>query len=180
MFQFCGSERFRDAFDSPFGPDFVLIQLDTDVCQEKGFDVCRNQDGKDLLPEELAKCVQAKLIEVINKGAGRDNYFDEITHRVLFSIAVDCMECWLLPFFCETVQQSETTLECLGLLNVLLVKKGLKKIEPRRKRNERYVEIMRNKDLFEGPENKAKYTQNPSMKLFIEQELAKLPTTTTP
>ena len=73
--------------------DYVLIHIDTDVCEEPGFDVSRRAaDGRSLRPEELIEQVKLKLIAAMDPEFCARN-----AARIVFAIAVDSIECWLLP-----------------------------------------------------------------------------------
>jgi hypothetical protein len=73
--------------------DYVVVHIDTDVCEEPGYDVSRRAaDGRPLLPEEIIEEVAKKLVEAM--GA---DFFARNAARIVFAIAVDAIECWLLP-----------------------------------------------------------------------------------
>lgn len=104
-------------FDGAFSTnDYVVIQIDTDVCEEKHFDV---------FPKTLAdsdhdafyELVQNKIIEWINscgvpinrRKARRFKFyqakrkkiptiFEYYKDRIIFAISVHSIECWLLAY----------------------------------------------------------------------------------
>lgn len=45
--------------------DYIVIHIDTDVCDEKGFDVPKNDHDGPLSPEALASCVASRLREAM-------------------------------------------------------------------------------------------------------------------
>ncbi|MCA9709073.1 MAG: hypothetical protein KDK70_24725 [Myxococcales bacterium] len=74
--------------------DYVVIHIDTDVCEDAGFDVPRRAPatGDALDPNALRTAVIERLIEWLGEG-----FYAAHGHRVLFAIAVESIECWLLP-----------------------------------------------------------------------------------
>ncbi len=95
--------------------DFVVVHVDTDVCEEKGFDVLRRVDGRELTTEELISAVEQRLRDAIGET------FTAIESRVIFAIAVNSIECWLLPvlFDHEPAKAAKTT-GCLKTANDVL------------------------------------------------------------
>lgn len=62
VFEYCGSSKFRGAFQYN---EYIIIQIDTDVSEEKHYDVPRYENGVELTPEELIKNVISKFKEII-------------------------------------------------------------------------------------------------------------------
>lgn len=81
--------------------DLLVIHVDTDVCDEVGFGVPKVDD-----PDKLATAVQERLCTEMGPG-----FCSEFASRVLFAIAVDEIECWLLPllFDDQKAKQGKTT-----------------------------------------------------------------------
>lgn len=72
--------------------DYLIIHIDTDVQEEPGFGVPRMETGRPLSTEVCAERVIERLQDEIDPAFFRDH-----AHRILFAIAVDTIECWLLP-----------------------------------------------------------------------------------
>jgi hypothetical protein len=73
--------------------DYVVVHIDTDVSEEPGYDVShRAADGRPLSPEELIEQVALKLVSAM----GQD-FYTRHAARIVFAVAVDAIECWLLP-----------------------------------------------------------------------------------
>ncbi len=72
--------------------DYIVIHIDTDVSEQKGYDVPWRQEGRELSVEELVGKVADKLGILI--GA---EYYAAHRERFVFAIAVHAIECWLLP-----------------------------------------------------------------------------------
>ncbi|WP_143393884.1 hypothetical protein [Fimbriiglobus ruber] len=143
--------------------DFVVIQIDTDVQEEPGFDVPRREGGSELsLPDRVARVI-ARL-----KRDVEPEFCTAHEHRILFAIAVDSIECWLLPLLYVNNKAQKTT-GCLDAANDTLRKKkmdGLSSAEgtkfPRAyERASR--EYTKQKSLTKHR------SRNPSLELFVKQ-----------
>ncbi len=93
--------------------DYVVIQIDTDRCRDPGFDVSdRAADGRLLGPEELIEQVRLRLVKEMDRDSapGRE-LFEQYGHRIVLAIAVDEVECWLLPLLydSEPVKKAKIT-----------------------------------------------------------------------
>lgn len=94
--------------------DWILIHVDTDVCDQPGFDVSRTDD-----PEALARAVEARLWSLMG-----DEFCQTEGHRVVFAIAVDEVECWLLPLlFADQPKKRSKTTGCLEAANRELIRR---------------------------------------------------------
>lgn len=85
--------------DALVNTDYLVIQIDTDVCEEPGFDV-----GPKVLAdsnqEDFYNLVQAKLIEWIDSfEPDTYNYYQE---KFIFAIAIHSLECWLIAYYCKS------------------------------------------------------------------------------
>jgi hypothetical protein len=83
-------EEFHAAFQFN---DFVIVQLDTGVCEEKGYNVPKTINGIAHSPEDLVNLVKVKLRNIIGNNA---TVYPEGFH---YAIAVHDIECWLLPLW---------------------------------------------------------------------------------
>lgn len=95
--------RFVEPLDSGFR-DYLIVQIDTDVSEQKGYDVPWREAGRDLTPAELVERVIARL----RRAAGEER-FDRYRDRLLFAISVHSIECWLLPLFYSDNKRSKVT-----------------------------------------------------------------------
>lgn len=87
--------------------DYVIVHIDTDVCEEPGYDVSRlRSDGKALALEELIEQVRLRLVTAMDA-----DFYAKHADRVVFAIAVDSIECWLLPLLYEgeAAKKAKTT-----------------------------------------------------------------------
>jgi hypothetical protein len=142
--------------------DYLVIHIDTDVQEEAGFDVPRREGGKELAVSDRVDRVIIRLKQDI------DNDFELANaHRILFAIAVDTIECWLLPLLCDVKKAAKTT-GCLESANRALRKADRNGLSAREKKFiEAYEEASSNyrkrKTLLECRD------RNPSLELFIMQ-----------
>jgi ribosomal protein L18 len=81
--------------------DWVVVQVDTEVCEEVGFDVARSVDGKPRSVEELVNAVRSRLLTEM----GGD---EEAAARTIFAVAVNELECWLLPLLFDRSEASSS------------------------------------------------------------------------
>lgn len=99
--------------------DYVVLHIDADVCEEPGFDVPRRAEGVALDADQLAEAIQARLIQEMGETYGA------VRERVVFAIAVDSVECWLLPaLFPDRLALRAKTTGCLESANDELRRQG--------------------------------------------------------
>ena len=136
--------------------DYLVIHIDTDVCDHTGYDISR----KGLDPAQLREAAKACLVEWM--GA---DFHARHGHRVLFAIAVDTIECWLLPLLeGKRAKQSKTT-GCDKAANAALKRAGRDSLD--RSKLHRYAEEAapyrkRKTLLTKGP-------LNPSLGAFLDE-----------
>jgi len=98
--------------------DYLVIHIDTDVQEEKGFDVSRREGGMELKPLVRVNRVIERLRKEIDPA-----FYQENINKILFAVAIDTIECWLLPLLYED-KKSEKTTGCLKAANLRLRKNG--------------------------------------------------------
>jgi len=159
VFEYCKSNYFKEAFQRN---DYLIIQIDTDVCNEKHYDVKDTRpDGTKKTPPELIKDVKLKFKEVIG-----NELYDKHKERIIFAICVNAIECWLLPIYYSD-KTKEKTNNCLYKLN----NKLKYKINPEAKNPDLYDDISRK--YCKHQELLKLYKKNPSLKIFIEELMSK-------
>ncbi|HVV86058.1 MAG TPA: hypothetical protein VHE35_23525 [Kofleriaceae bacterium] len=115
VFDWLRQGRYREALQMT---DIVVIHVDTDVCERKGFDVSRRQDGRDLSDVELVASVIAKLSGLIDAA-----FLLEHGHSLVFAIPVNEIECWLLPLLFDN-KKAGKTMGCCEAASHELRKRG--------------------------------------------------------
>lgn len=82
---------------------FVIIQIDTDVCDE--YKVSKETDNIEL----LWNTVKQKLNESVHKE------FDKT--KLIYAICIHDIECWLIPFVCREDNSYKTIENCVNKIN---------------------------------------------------------------
>ncbi len=143
---------------------YVVIHLDSDVFRSKevpkkySFEF-KDKEGRSLTTIEIVERIKDLLIAEI----GREVY-DKYSDRILFAIAVDGIECWLLPFY-ETGKKRSKEKNCLKTLNQSIVKKFNFTID--KKKPKYYAKISR--AMLKQKNFSKLHKLNPSLAIFCEQ-----------
>jgi hypothetical protein len=142
--------------------DYLVIHIDTDVQEEDGFGVSRREEGKELsIPQRIERVI-TRLERDIDAAFYRDN-----TQRFLFAVAVDTIECWLLPLLYKN-KKAEKTTGCLEAANTALRKANKNGLFAGETKFPRAYDQA--SDDFTKRKNLMKHRgKNPSLKLFIKQ-----------
>jgi len=155
----CSSPRVEAAL---VDNDFIVIQIDTDVCEETGFSVPRRgSTGAELTPDELADQVTTLLISRLSPTV-----YERFSDRIIFAVCVDSIECWLLPFYYTDARQSKTT-NCLGSLNRELALQEKFSIDIADKQSIYYEKLLRSKKCSKRKSLERVAGSNPSLTRFI-------------
>jgi hypothetical protein len=85
------SLRRRDVSNALTFVDAVVVHVDTDVCEEPGFDISRRVGDRARTHEELAVAVEERLRAILLEADP-----DVDLSRVAFAVSVNSIECWLL------------------------------------------------------------------------------------
>lgn len=92
---------------------YLILHIDTDVCEERGFDVSRQADGQGLSADTLWDRVRERLEVALGT-----EFVAEHGHRVIFAIAVDSVECWFMPLLSPDQKAHRArTVGCLRAAN---------------------------------------------------------------
>jgi hypothetical protein len=145
---YIGSGKFKENVANK-NIDFVIIQIDTD---RLGAVVDITGDAQTTILNVL----------IFLKTSIGEAVYAELAHKIIFAIAVDAIECWLLPLHYtnndkKDVDTRNSTHKCLHYLQQKI--KIVKKYESYDSHSRGF---MRQKTLFEV------YPQNPSLHVFVE------------
>lgn len=158
LFKFCFSDDFKQVFDDV---DFVVLQIDTDICHYAPFDMDAQRSGESV--KEFILRVQERFIQLWDTTWG-ESFCQQYFHRILFAVAVQSAECWLMPLYANAKKQSKTA-NCLGELE-----KALKRNIP--KEYKVYSALAK---PYREAKNKTKLpallSATPSLDFFIYREL---------
>lgn len=91
VLKYLREKKFRQAFQLN---RFLIVQVDTDVAEDAGFDVPRqNQNG----PIPLVEFIANVVIRLRNEIGEPD--WEVYASRFIFAVGVNQLECWLLPLW---------------------------------------------------------------------------------
>lgn len=156
VFEYCASSKFRESFQFN---DYIIIQIDTYVSDESGFNIPKYQDSKELTPEELI----TKVLDKFQKLIGQD-FYQKYQARIIFAIAVHSIECWLLPLYFQENHKASAIKGCLEKLKSQLKKTKNSVINKKYRDYYQYsLQYCKHKTLMNC------YHKNPSLKIFIEE-----------
>ncbi|QIF02741.1 hypothetical protein [Roseimicrobium sp. ORNL1] len=74
--------------------DYIVIHVDSDRCEDAGFDVARRENGVELDVPTLIR----RIIRRLRKETSCE-LLCEYGKKLIFAIPVDEIECWLLPLW---------------------------------------------------------------------------------
>lgn len=103
-----------DFIDAADNHDYLIIQLDTDICEQKNFGVS---------PISLAQSNQAEFYELIkqrliNKVNERySESFEKYKSKIIFCICIHALECWLLAHYQTQKPKTPKIVSCENALN---------------------------------------------------------------
>lgn len=159
----CNEKDIDAALD---GHDYLIIQIDTDACNQVNYDVDTNENGKNVPDETLYERVVERLMKDVS-----DNKRKEYQDRIVYAICFNEIECWLLPIYYidNDINKCKKTNACIFTLNQRLQAQGLSL--PDKNKNtpnaiKVYDRILKNMK----PKNIPKYSiYNVGFKHFVEQ-----------
>jgi len=155
VFKYCESEDFQDIFAAN---DFIIIQIDTDFMSGDGVGEKYRIDLKDLNVKETVEAFQEKIIELIG-----EEFYEEYSSGIIFAIAVNEIECWLLPVYFSD-KKAKKNVSCIDTLNTVLPQKEGFYIDA--KDDVYYRKLAKN---FRKKKDIEKYAkQQESLSLFLE------------
>jgi hypothetical protein len=140
--------------------DYLVIQIDTDVQEEAGFDVPRRDGGIELPVADRV----ARVIDRLKSDMDA-TFYQASAQRILFAVAVDTIECWLLPLLYKDKKAAKTT-GCLQSANQALGKAN-KAVLSGKNIVRAYDQASR--DYRQRKTLMMLCAKNPSLELFIEQ-----------
>lgn len=167
VFNYCKTDEFRGAFQYAA---YVVVQIDADIFRKGDI------PGKYVIPNIHQLEVPA-LIDAINGLLIReigDEFFQQYQQRIIFAIAVDQIECWLLPaYFPNQATKAKKTTGCIATLNeALTATKAGFTID---KKDARYYQKMCRKRFGKKQDLQKFAAMNPSLEIFLKELATKLP-----
>ncbi len=155
VFAYCRLKDFQEAFQFN---DYIIIQIDTDVSEEHGYDIPQRDENGEFTPKELIE----KVIEKFKEEIIGEYFYSQCQQRIIWAISVHSIECWLLPLYYKDHKKSHFK-NCLGTLNKQLDKKDGFTIDAKKPQYYRQIseKYRKHRDLM------ACYQHNPSLKSFV-------------
>jgi hypothetical protein len=164
VLQYLREKKYEQAFQLN---RFLIVQVDTDIAEERGFDVPRQDEHGPLRLEEFVSRVIARLKSEI--GEEDLQFYGD---KFIFAIGVEQLECWILPLWFNDAKGSQTV-NCtnrLGACNNLRDQLGQKNYRWIREEEKKPLSYdlasrgYRNRDvlLTSGP-------RSPSLAIFLEE-----------
>jgi len=108
LLEYLKGKKFREAFQLN---QYLIIQVDTDVSEHKGFDVAKQDENGPLSVERLV----ANVIERLKQEIGAEDWLS-YGDRFIFAIAVNEVECWVLPLHEQEASKAGKIVNCLEAL----------------------------------------------------------------
>lgn len=103
--EFCQSpERLEQALEFN---DYLVIHIDTDVCDHANFGVPLLEDGNLIPAATLISRVSAKIHEWLGEG-----FIDTYADRLIMAIAIHSTDCWLLTHYGRTEADKCREISC--------------------------------------------------------------------
>lgn len=153
------SKELRDAITEL---DFLIVQIDTDHLHEQPFDLQKlDATGRQVSPEAVIERTVEKLNDFISNALGVD-FLPQYGSRIIFAIAVDEAECWLLPLYFTDKTRSATN-NCTYKIEELLRKQNEPPLDKSPRRYDEVSKGFRKKAIL-----KSCYDKNISLRIFIE------------
>lgn len=102
--------------------DYIVIQIDTDTCIQKNYDVDIYDEMHNKVPDSvLYDRVCARLKQNIS-----DEVWNAYSDKIIFAICFNETECWLLPlYYANDAKKRCATTNCIYILNQQLQKDGI-------------------------------------------------------
>ena len=117
VFEYCSLDDFAAVFATN---DYVIIQVDTDVCGHKNFPVALVDENGERSPaglvEEVKAFINTKISPAILETYGK---------RIFYAISVHSLECWFLPVHATTTGDRSRTKNCEAHLTRALARKDI-------------------------------------------------------
>lgn len=139
--------------------DYLVIQIDTDICEKYGVAKHDPETQQELEPAILIDRVCQKLINLM--GA---SFYQTHQDKIIFAVSVHSIECWLLPLHLKDRKKAQAIVGCRARLERQLRKQG----KPMQS-GKNYHEYLRlAKSFGKRKELMNVYKLNPSLKIFVE------------
>lgn len=107
------SEDFKIEIDFA---DYIIIHIDSDTSRQYGISYRKLKSNKDI--SNFWHEIKERIIEEMDAS-----FYKKVKEKLIFAIAIDSTECWLLPLLYNDSRKTKFT-NCLNSLNQKLKKDG--------------------------------------------------------
>ena len=125
VLEYLRTKKFRQALQLN---RYLIVQVDTDVSEESGFDVPQQNESGPRTVSGIVEAVKLRLIQVI----GTEDW-QTYGNRFIFAVAVQQTECWVLPLWEDQDAKAAKTVNCLEALKKALQRKNRPWVQKGRK-----------------------------------------------
>jgi hypothetical protein len=148
--------------------DFIVIQIDTDACIEKNYDVNPYDENNNRISDEE---LYAKVTERLKNNLSAE-FLQKHSDKIIFAVCINETECWLLPlFYANEPKKRCATTNCVYILNQKLKQQNISPIPDKDKNSTEarhaYQSILKmlkkKKDIMDISKH------NYGFKMFVEQ-----------
>ena len=102
VFEYISQKEFIVDLAQTEGCDFVIVQLDTDVCDEYGL-------SKNVNIDTSYESVCSKIYETVHS--------DFLVENIIPAICINNLECWLIPFVSDDIAKCSKIDNCINTVN---------------------------------------------------------------
>lgn len=157
--EYLKSDHFEDTIVST---DYVVVQIDTDVCEHTNFGVSPiNLADSD--HQAFYDNIRLKMIEWMDNF--EPDTYDHYKHKIIFAISVHSLECWLLAYH-DTRPRSCKITGCAAELSAVMRRQS-KSLNTVTKKVQEYIE--HSKDLKKQRNHPPVIAKSDSFKIFVDQ-----------
>jgi hypothetical protein len=164
VLQYLREKKYQQAFQLN---RYLIVQVDTDIAQEPGFDVPKQDDNG---PLTVTKFVESVVVRLKSEIAPPD--LQLYGDRFIFAIGVEQLECWILPLWfdddrCEETANCTTRLGECNQLRDELDKRNYRWIRKKEKSPLSYD--LASREFRKRNMLLAKGSRSPSLEIFLQE-----------
>jgi hypothetical protein len=157
VLNYLSTDEFREGVNNT---DYIVIQIDTDKCEEWNEGLHHIGDNSDNL-EDFVRGV----ITVLIKRTGQD-FYTQNKDKFLFAISIHDIQCWLLPFIADQPAHQSKIVGCVNAVERIAVKQGISINQKNYEDGKHYEKL--SQDMKKNNTLMQRYSLNPSLKIFID------------
>ena len=166
VLNYLSTDEFREGVNNT---DYIIIQIDTDKCEEWSEGLHHIGDNRDNL-DDFVKGVIAVLITRI----GQD-FYTQNKDKFLFAISIHDIECWLFPFITDQPARQSKIVGCVNAVERIAQKLGISINQKNYEDGKHYEKF--SQDMKKHNTLIQRYSSNPSLKIFIDMLKTAFPAT---